>query len=98
MNRSGFPSVFPKSAGTQHRVVLAFLLCRGIRLSIKAVAHRNARKRPLFYTPECLRKFKPDAIKDGRDDVRRMMILMTYLTLCLDALRPRNDQRVTGAA
>src|SRR5277367_5098195 len=43
MEGNRLPTVFPETAGTQHGVVLPLLLGEPVRLSLKRVAHRDAR-------------------------------------------------------
>src|SRR5262245_52824023 len=88
---SGLPAFFPDTPRTEHRVVLALLLRRRVWLGSEGVAHRHARQRVLLDAAIFFRHLEFADIEDGRDDVRRVVVLIAERALCLDAFGPCND-------
>ena len=65
---------------------------------VEGVAHRHARERILLDAAVDLRHLQPADVEDGRDDVGAVVVLVAHFAAGLDALRPRDHQRVAGAS
>src|SRR3954453_13613367 len=97
VRRHRFPSLVPDRARTEHRVELG--LARGrARCIVKAVAHADTVECALRVTLDRARRLDAEDVEDRRNDVDRMVVLVAQLAGRLDALRPRNDARIAGAA
>src|SRR5664280_563472 len=98
MNCGGLPPVLPDTPSSEHCIVLAFLCCRRVRLGFEAVLHGNAGEWILLRTLVDLGHLQSADIKDCRHDVSGMVILVPHFAAGLDALWPRDHQRVAGTA
>src|SRR5215470_1317202 len=97
VNRNCFPALVPNAALAQHFVILCFLSGRGFGV-IKAVLHRNARKRNLLVAVHSLWHFNTAALVDRRNDIGAMVILIADLSFGLESLGPMDHHRISRAA
>src|SRR5262245_26384551 len=91
------PTVLPDSASTEHRVVLSLLFRLSFR-AVERVPHGDPIERILFDTAVGLRHLEAGHVKNRRNDVGRMVILVPHLSLSLDAFGPVDDERIAGSA
>jgi len=95
---NSLPAVLPDCAGAEHGVVLTLLLGRSVGCRVEGVTHRDSGERVLPHALIHLGHLKPANLQDRRNNVHGMVILISDFAARLDAFRPRDDQRVTGAA
>ena len=91
------PAVVVDGTVTEHLEVLGVVVA-GCGLIVESVGEAHPVDRRLAHAADALRRFNAQRFQDRRDEIDDVRILRAHLATRLDALGPRDDARVGGAA
>src|SRR3954469_10323943 len=93
VSRHCLPTVMPDRPRSEHRVELR-LACGRRFCGVEAVTHADPVEWALRVPLDCSGRLDAKNVEDGRNQVDRMVVLVSKLAGGLDALGPGDDARV----